>query len=59
VKIMAEKGEKERDNMFGKSVKIINNSKTINISEKDPYVLKAMERAKDRLRHRLIEINGG
>ncbi len=56
---MAEKGEKERDDMFGKSVKIINNSQILNMGEKDPYVLKAMERAKDRLRHRLIELNGG
>jgi N-acetylmuramic acid 6-phosphate (MurNAc-6-P) etherase len=56
---MEEKEEKTMNNTSEKSVKIINTVKTMTNGGKDPYVLKAMARAKDRLRHRLIEINGG
>ena len=56
---MEEKEEKATNNASGKSVKIIHTVKAITNGGKDPYVLKAMARAKDRLRHRLIEINGG
>ncbi|HHT47761.1 MAG TPA: hypothetical protein GXZ98_00500 [Firmicutes bacterium] len=53
-------GEKKQDNIvYGQAVRLTNAGKTSTEKGKDPYVLKAAERAKDRLRSRLLEINGG
>ncbi|NLY91808.1 MAG: hypothetical protein GX081_09450 [Firmicutes bacterium] len=48
--------KKEGDSSFGQAVRVTNTVKTVMAKGKDPYVLKATERAKDRLRSRLLEI---
>ena len=50
--------KKEGDGSFGQAVKLINSAKILTAKSKDPYVIKAAERAKDRLRSRLLELNG-
>ncbi|NLW56379.1 MAG: hypothetical protein GX050_07180 [Firmicutes bacterium] len=51
--------EKGKEQSSNQAVKIINSVKSVMNGGKDPYVVKAMERAKLRLRSRLSEINGG
>ncbi|HEY8392982.1 MAG TPA: hypothetical protein VIL83_09690 [Capillibacterium sp.] len=48
--------KKEGGSSFGQAVRVTNTVKTVMAKGKDPYVLKATERAKDRLRSRLLEI---
>ena len=52
---MAEK--REEDGSFAQTVRIINTVKTLTAKSKDPYVLKAVERAKNQLRNHLLELN--
>jgi len=49
--------KKEGDSSFGQAVRVTNTAQTVMVKGKDPYVLKATERAKDRLRSRLLEIS--
>ncbi len=50
--------KKDEDRTFGQAVRLINTKKTWSTTkEKDPYVIKAAERAKDRLRSRLLELS--
>lgn len=56
---MGNNEEKKKEQSFGQVVKIINSVNASSNGGKDPYVVKAMERAKVRLRSRLSEINEG
>ena len=55
---MGDHAEKGKEQSSNQTVKIINFVRSAMHGEKDPYVVKAMERAKLRLRSRLSEING-
>lgn len=50
--------KREGDSSFGQAVRLVNTAKSLMAKGKDPYVLKAAERAKDRLRSRLLEMSG-
>ncbi len=52
---MAEK--REGESSFTQTVHIINTVKTLTAKSKDPYVIKAVERAKNQLRNHLLELN--
>ncbi len=49
--------KKEGDSSFAQTVRIINTVKTLTAKNKDPYVIKAVERAKNQLRNHLLELN--
>lgn len=49
--------KKEKGSSFGQAVRVTNTAKTVMTKGKDPYVMKAVERARDRLRSRLLEMN--
>ncbi|NLM37229.1 MAG: hypothetical protein GX202_03770 [Firmicutes bacterium] len=51
---MAEK--REEVSPVNQTVRIINTVKTFTVKSKDPYVLKAVERAKTQLRNHLLEL---
>ena len=50
--------KKDEDRTFGQAIRLSNTEKTLTATKgKDPYVVKAAERAKDRLRSRLLELS--
>ncbi|NLW59381.1 MAG: hypothetical protein GX073_03445 [Firmicutes bacterium] len=51
---MAEK--REGDGSFAQTARLINRVKTLTAKSKDPYVIKAVERAKNQLRNHLLEL---
>mgnify|MGYP000921752927 FL=1 len=55
---MGSSEEKGKEQSANQAVKKINTVKSTMNEGKDPYVVKAMERAKLHLRSRLSEING-